>query len=63
MDGDWVEIKPSKNLEEMIETWLAYKGESVGYCLVCQSVIKNESEIIPGTNDHRCQRDGIQPEG
>ncbi len=51
-----VAIQPPKNLEEMIEEWLAYKGESVGYCFVCDSVISSESEIIPGTNDHRCKR-------
>jgi hypothetical protein len=53
---DWVEIKPPKCLDEMIDKWLAYKGESVGYCFVCDSIIKSASEIIPGTNDHRCER-------
>jgi hypothetical protein len=56
MSDEWVAIQPPKNLEEMIEEWLAYKGKSVGYCFVCDSVIRSESEIIPGTNDHRCKR-------
>jgi hypothetical protein len=54
MGDDWVAIQPPENLEEMIEAWLAYEGESVGSCFVCSSVIRNESEIIPGTNNHRC---------
>lgn len=56
MDEDWVPIQPPDNLEEMIESWLAYEGESVGYCFVCASVIKSESEIIPGSNDHRYEQ-------
>ena len=56
MGDDWVAIQPPNNLEEMIAKWLAHKGESVGYCFVCDSVIKSASEIIPGTNDHRCER-------
>lgn len=54
MSNDWV--RQPKKLEEMIDKWLSYKGKSVGYCLVCDSVIRDESEIIPGTNDHRCRR-------
>jgi hypothetical protein len=34
MDDNRVAIQPPKNLEEMIEEWLAYEGESVGYCFV-----------------------------
>jgi hypothetical protein len=57
MGDDWVAIPPPKNLEEMIEEWLAYESESVGYCFVCDSVIRSESEIISGTNDHRASDD------
>ena len=56
MGDNWVEIRPPKKLEEVIAKWLSHEGESVGYCLVCDSVINDESEIIPGTNDHRCHR-------
>jgi len=56
MDEDWVLIQPPDNLDQMIESWLAYEGESVGYCFVCDSPIKSEFDMIPGTNDHRCDR-------
>jgi hypothetical protein len=56
MDEDFVPIQPPDDLDEMIESWLAYEGESVGYCFVCDLPIKNEFDIIPGTNDHRCAR-------
>jgi len=52
MDEDGVLIQPPDN----IESWLVYEGESVGYCFVCDSPIKSEFDIIPGTNDHRCER-------
>lgn len=56
MDEDFVLIQPPDNLEEMIESWLAYEGKSVGYCFVCDSPIKSEFDIIPGTDDHRCEQ-------
>jgi hypothetical protein len=56
MDEEGVLIQPPDNIEEMIESWLVYQGDSVGYCFVCDSPIKSEFDIIPGTNDHRCTR-------
>jgi hypothetical protein len=56
MNDHWVPIQPPNNLEGMIESWVAYEGEAVGYCFVCDSPIKSEFDIIPGTNDHRCER-------
>jgi hypothetical protein len=56
MDEEWVLIQPPDNIEEMIESWLVYQGDSVGYCFTCDSPIKSEFDIIPGTNDHRCTR-------
>jgi hypothetical protein len=56
MDEDWVLIQPPSHFQEMIESWLAYEGESVGYCFVCDSPIKSEFDIIPRTNDHRCEQ-------
>jgi hypothetical protein len=47
-------IKSSADIDRMIESWLADRGESVGYCFVCDSPIMSEFEIIAGTNDHRC---------
>jgi hypothetical protein len=56
MDEDGILIQPPDNLDQMIESWLAYEGESGGYCFVCDSPIKRKFDIIPGTNDHRCER-------
>jgi len=56
MDEDGVPIQLPDNIEKMIESWLAYEGESVGYCFVCDSPIKSEFDIIHGTNDHCCER-------
>lgn len=59
MDKDGVLIQSPDNIEEMIESWLLYEGESVGYCFVCDSPIKSEFDIIPGTNDHRCDQQKV----
>ena len=56
MDEEAVLIKPPDNIEEMIESWLVCERESVGYCFVCNSPILSVFDIIPGTNDHRCER-------
>jgi hypothetical protein len=56
MHQDWVLVQPPDIFDQKIESWLAYEDKSVGYCFVCDSPIKSEFDIIPATNDHRCER-------
>lgn len=54
MDDDWVPIEFPPNLMEMMEAWLTSDEPGVGWCLLCNSPIKSESDIIAGTNTHDC---------
>jgi hypothetical protein len=55
MHGHGVLLESSADIDRMIESWLADRGESVGYCFVCDSPIMSELDILPGTNDHHCE--------
>lgn len=44
MDDEWARIKPQDNIEEMIDRWLTFEGDSVGWCFVCDSPIKSEAD-------------------
>jgi hypothetical protein len=52
----WVPIEVPNNLEEMFAAMTSYAGEKVGWCLLCNSPIQAESDMIPGTNTHDCER-------
>jgi len=48
MDEDGILIQPPDNLDQMIESWLAYEGESVGYCLCAIHPSRASSRSFPG---------------
>lgn len=54
MQDDWVPVQFPENLEEMFEAMTSYSGEKVGWCLLCNSPIHSESDLIPETSTHDC---------
>jgi hypothetical protein len=42
------------NLEEMLDNWVACPDENVGWCLLCDSPIRSEKDLIQETNTHNC---------
>ena len=56
MKEDWVPIQVPDNLEEMFEAMTSCEGEMVGWCLLCNSPIHTEANLIPGTNSHDCEQ-------
>jgi len=56
MNDDWVPIQFPDNMEEMFEDMTSYAGDKVGWCLLCNSPIHTEAEMIPGTSTHNCER-------
>jgi len=55
MNNDWVPLKLPDSLCDMVDSWQEYEGPSVGWCLVCNSSIESEANMIEGTNDHMCK--------
>lgn len=51
----WVPIQAPTNLEEMFQHWVESEEPNVGWCLMCDSPIRSEADMIPGTNSHNCE--------
>jgi len=54
MNDDWVPLEVPDNLEEMFEAMTSHSGEKVGWCLLCNSPIHSESDLLPETGAHDC---------
>jgi hypothetical protein len=53
-DDDWVRPEIPDNLDEMFEAMNSYSGEKVGWCVLCNSPIISESDLLPETSAHDC---------
>jgi hypothetical protein len=42
------------NIDEMILNWASSSEHNIGWCLLCDSPIRNEADLIPGTQTHQC---------
>lgn len=51
---DWVPIEAPPNLDEMLQKWMDSPEHNIGWCLLCDSPIHDESHLIPGTSSHNC---------
>jgi hypothetical protein len=51
---DWGPLQVPANLENMLEAWLAYDKPKIGWCLLCDSPIESEHDLIQETNTHNC---------
>ena len=54
MDENWLPIDLSVNLDEVLEAHSASTEKAVGWCLLCDSPIRTEADLIPDTNTHNC---------
>ena len=54
MNDDWVPVQIPDNLEEMFAAFANDTEEKVGWCLLCNSAIRTEDDMIPNTNTHDC---------
>ena len=50
----WQQIQIPDNLEEMYAKWRTDPEPSIGWCLLCDSPIRSEADLIPGTSSHNC---------
>lgn len=54
IEQSWESIQIPDNLEEMFQNWNNDPGPNIGWCLLCDSAIRSEDDLIPGTNTHNC---------
>ena len=50
-----VPIRIPANMNEMLEHFFEHRGEVVGWCLLCDTAIRTEDDLIPGTDTHNCE--------
>lgn len=54
-DG-WVPIQCPNNLDKMLDDMVHSDEPRCGWCLLCNSPIRNEEDFIPDTYTHNCER-------
>jgi hypothetical protein len=50
-----VPIRIPANMEEMLEHFFEHQAEVLGWCLLCDSAIRTEDDLLPGTDTHNCE--------
>jgi len=50
-----VPIRIPANINEMLEHFFDNRGEALGWCLLCDSAIRTEDDLLPGTDTHNCE--------
>ena len=50
----WVPLQVPNNMEEMFQAWQDDHEPSIGWCLLCHSPVRTETDLIPETNTHNC---------
>ena len=50
-----VPIRIPANMEEMLEHFFEHQAEVLGWCLLCDSAIRTEDDLLPGTDTHDCE--------
>jgi hypothetical protein len=61
MKKNLVPIRFPPNLEEMLDNWESCPDENVGWCLLCDGLIRSAQDLIPNSNTHNCP-EGLKPE-
>jgi hypothetical protein len=68
MNKKMVPIRFPVDIDEMLDNWASCPDENVGWCLLCDSPIRNEQDLIQNTNTHNCAQGlrlelrGMRPE-
>lgn len=56
VEDHWQRIQVPDNLDEMFEHWQNDPEPNIGWCLMCDSPIRSEADLIPGTSSHNCSQ-------
>ena len=52
----WARVAMPPRLMEMLKKYENSAAEAIGWCLLCDSTINSEQDLIAGTNTHNCER-------
>ncbi len=50
----WVPLDFPDKLDEMLADMASSDEPRVGWCLLCNSPIRSDADLVPGTNTHNC---------
>ena len=50
-----VPIQIPENFGEMLQDMASSDEPCIGWCLLCNSPIRSEADMIPQTNTHKCK--------
>lgn len=48
-------IRIPANMDAMLEHFVEHRGQVLGWCLLCDSAIRTEDDLLPGTDTHDCE--------
>jgi hypothetical protein len=54
MNDKMAPIQFPPNFLDMLDAWTTSDEPTVGWCLLCNHLIKSEDDLIPETNTHDC---------
>ncbi len=54
IEDGWQPIQVPDNFDEMVSAWVDSAEPNIGWCLLCDSPIRTEDDLIPGTSTHNC---------
>jgi len=54
VEPGWEPIQIPANLEQMLQNWNSDPEPNIGWCLLCDSAIRTEDDLIPETSTHNC---------
>jgi hypothetical protein len=54
VEPGWEPIQIPDDLEQMLQNWNDDPEPKIGWCLLCDSAIRTEDDLIPATNTHKC---------
>ena len=52
----WAQVAMPLRLMEMLQKYDNSTAEGIGWCLLCDSLIRSERDLIANTNTHKCER-------
>lgn len=48
-------IEVPANIGDMLARWASSSESNIGWCLLCDSPIRDEDDLLPGTHTHDCE--------
>lgn len=53
--GEHHRLEFPPNIDDMLLNWASSSENKIGWCLLCDSPIQEEADLIPGTHTHKCE--------